>query len=277
MSPESESGAKRRDYHELILHAFFENYEVGNRVVYFTREELKAIEVALNLTVKNLGDVVYTFRYRRALPDEIQLLLAPHETWIIRGSGDAQYRFEAVEKSYAWIQPRSGMRTIKILDQTPGIIVSYAQGDEQALLAKIRYNRLLDIFSSKTTSSLQSHLRTKVAEVGQVEIDEIYVGVDRHGAQYVLPVQAKGQKDNHHNIVQIEQDVAVCRAHPKFSQAICLPIAASFLPDSIIALMSFSVDGDGVARILDEKHYHLVSPDEMTDEDRIEYQIAAAS
>ena len=51
--------------------------------------------------------------------------------------------------------------------------------DEQALLAKIRYNRLIDIFTGITCYSLQNHLRTTVPNIGQVEIDEIYIGIDK--------------------------------------------------------------------------------------------------
>ena len=87
----------------------------------------------------------------------------------------------------------------------------YALSDEQALLAKLRYNRLLDTFTGLTCYSLQNHLRTKVPNVGQVEVDEIYVGLDRKGAHYVLPIQAKGGNDQI-NIVQIEQDLAMCAA-----------------------------------------------------------------
>ena len=85
----------------------------------------------------------------------------------------------------------------------------YALNDEQALLAKLRYNRLIDIFTGVACYSLQSHLRTFVEEVGQTETDEIYVGVDKRGAQFVFPVQAKGARDRI-NVVQIEQDIAMC-------------------------------------------------------------------
>lgn len=47
--------------------------------------------------------------------------------------------------------------------------------DEQALLARVRYNRLLDIFLGLATYSLQNHLRTSVTDIGQIEVDEICV------------------------------------------------------------------------------------------------------
>ena len=68
---------------------------------------------------------------------------------------------------------------IKIPDSTPGVIAKYVLSDEQALLARVRYNRLVDIFTGITCYSLQNHLRTTVRSIGQVEIDEIYVGIDK--------------------------------------------------------------------------------------------------
>ena len=70
---------------------------------------------------------------------------------------------------------------------------------------------VIDIFTGITCYSLQSHLRTSVPDIGQVETDELYVGVDTSGCQYVIPVQAKGGSDAL-NIVQIEQDIALCES-----------------------------------------------------------------
>jgi hypothetical protein len=61
--------------------------------------------------------------------------------------------------------------------------------------------------------------------MGQVETDELYIGVDKKGAHYVFPIQAKGGTDRL-NVVQIEQDFAVCAA--KFPLLVCRPIAAQF-------------------------------------------------
>jgi hypothetical protein len=104
--------------------------------------------------------------------------------------------------------------------------------------------------------------------MGQVEIDELYVGLDKKGAHYIFPVQAKGGNDKL-NVVQIEQDFAVC-AH-KFSKLICRPIGAQFMDGGIIALLEFE-EADGGVRISAERHYKLVSPDEVTAEDLVKYR-----
>jgi hypothetical protein len=44
-----------------------------------------------------------------------------------------------------------------------------------------------------TCYSLQNHLCTTVPEMGQVETDELYVGLDRRGAQYIIPRTSEGR------------------------------------------------------------------------------------
>ncbi len=159
------------------------------------------------------------------------------------------------------------LMAIKIPDATPGIVERYALKDEQSLLAKLRYNRLLDIFTGATCYSLQNHLRTTVPGVGQVETDEIYVGIDKLGRQYIFPLQAKGGKDEI-GIVQIEQDILLC--NHKFPTLICRSIAAQFLGSNKIAIFEFTVQ-DGEIRKKVERHYHLVAQTEITEEELSAY------
>ena len=202
--------------------------------------------------------MIYSFRYRNALPDAI-LSKAPAGTqWIIRPAGRARYCFAAVTVSR--ILPTENLAETKLPDATPGVISMYALTDEQALLAKLRYNRLIDIFTGVTCYSLQNHLRTTVPGLGQIETDEIYIGLDRRGAHYVFPVQAKGGNDQL-SIVQIEQDFGMARA--KFASLVCRPIAAQFLSDDLIALFEFEESAAGV-KLLAEKHYRLVPPDQIS-------------
>jgi hypothetical protein len=107
--------------------------------------------------------------------------------------------------------------------------------------------------------------------MGGVETDELYVGVDRHGVHYVLPVEAKGARE-HLGIVQIEDGIALCAE--KFPSLVCRPIAAQFMPDDVIALFEFELTDDQVT-IRDEKHYRLVAPDELTPEELAQYRRSA--
>jgi len=178
----------------------------------------------------------------------------------------SKYSFALAKNSP--VLPNEHMTVTKVPDATPGLVAKYAFNDEQALLAKVRYNRLVDIFSGVTCYSLQNHLRTTVPEMGQVETDEIYVGVDKKGAHYAFPIQAKGGKDKL-SVVQIEQDFAVCAT--KFPLLVCRPIAAQFMEGGVIALFEFESGETGVT-ILSEKHYQLVAPKDVTDADLQTYR-----
>ena len=263
-----ETGRQANRYAMLLEHVFDKHFKPGSREVIFEREEFLDAAATLNIKIpKNLGDLIYSFRYRVPLPQSIVDRAPDGEYWIIRPAGSGRYKFEAT--NLPPIAPNPTLAETKIPDSTPGLIAKYALSDEQALLARLRYNRLLDIFLGITTYSLQNHLRTQVPEFGQLETDEVYVGLDKRGIHYVLPVQAKGGADQQ-SFVQIESDIAMC-AH-KFPDMICRPIAAQFMHDDVIALFAFE-NGDDRISILSEKHYRLVAPSEVSREDLAMYQI----
>ncbi len=259
--------ARKQMYASIIEKIFASKFKPGVRQVAFDREDIVAFGNELGIPIpKNLGDLIYSFRYRKAFPEIIQSTAGQGESWIIRPAGRGKYVLALVADKP--IVPRENMIPTKIPDSTPGVVAKYAFNDEQALLAKVRYNRLVDIFLSITCYSLQNHLRTTVPGMGQVETDEIYVGVDTRGAHYVVPVQAKSGTDKL-SIVQIEQDFGVCAQ--KFPALICRPVAAQFMKNDIIALFEFEQGDQGVG-VVAEKHYKLVPPSRVTDADLEAYR-----
>jgi hypothetical protein len=248
-------------YSQIIEKVFERHYKKDDEEVKFTRSEFESIAKELNINLpKNLGDIIYSFRYRTQLPESITKTATKGKHWIIRPAGRGLYAFAlAAEFNVA---PNPNYDKVKIPDATPGLVTKYSLNDEQALLAKLRYNRLIDIFTGVTCYSLQNHLRTSIAGIGQVETDEIYVGVDKRGVHHVFPVQAKGGRDKL-NIVQIEQDFALCAS--KFPELLAHPMGAQFMADGSIALFEFKMTDEGV-KIATEKHYKLVAPDEVTPE-----------
>ena len=117
-------------------------------------------------------------------------------------------------------------------------------------------------------------MRTTVKGLGQIEIDEVYVGVDRVGCQYVIPVQAKGGSDQL-STVQAKQDIGCCAE--KFPNLVCRAISAQFLDDSKIAMFELQLDDQGLVRTDEERHYRLVSADEITESDMARYRQRAAN
>jgi hypothetical protein len=254
--------AKSRDgdgYDRIILKIFFDHFEKEMTEFEFTRREIVAArdKVAPELDELNPGDVPYTYRYRRELPPRIVATRKGDLEWIIEGAGRSKYRFKLVRANR--IVPSAQLATIAIPNATPELIRAYALDDEQALLAIVRYNRLIDTFLGLTTYSLQNHLRTHVKGIGQIEIDELYIGLDKHGCHYVIPVQAKGGKDKI-GIVQITQDIRF--TEQKFPRMRCRPIAAQFMSGDIVALFELTLLGEEV-KILEEKHYKLIPRTEL--------------
>jgi hypothetical protein len=257
---------KNNRYTELIEAIFHEQYREGLEEFEFVREDIERFASSLGIELpKNLGDLIYSFRYRTPLPESIRRTCPAGKQWLIQPAGRSKYRFQLT--GIMEIAPNPNLAQTKLPDATPGIIRNYALGDEQALLAKLRYNRLVDIFTRVTCYSLQNHLRTAIAGIGQVETDEIYVGLDRNGSHFVFPVQAKGGRDRL-SVVQIQQDISMCSR--KFVGLICRPIAAQFLAQDVIALFELADTEDGV-RVVCEKHYKLVPPDQITDADLQNY------
>ena len=246
-------------YDQIIEHVFFSHFRRRMRQVSFSREEMEAAAAHLGLKrPKNLGDIPYSFRYRKDLPKSVRDKAPTGHEWVIRGAGTSLYRFDAVP--ILDLRANPSLVVTKIPDATPRIIARYAQSDEQALLAILRYNRLIDTFVGVTCYSLQNHLSTSIPGIGAVETDEVYIGLDRRGVHYVFPVEAKGAKERLGR-VQIEQDFELCSA--KFPGLVCRPIGAQFMEDDVIALFEYTLSGDDL-RVANERHYRLVGQDEPT-------------
>lgn len=259
--PDPSPSANR--YQALLEKIFLDRFRKGLTQIVFERAALEQAAAALAIKLpKNLGDIIYAQRYRIPMSGRILATQPKGMEWVIEGAGRAQYVFKLVPINR--IVPNPALAAIKIPDATPEIIAAHALSDEQSLLAKLRYNRLVDVFLGITAYSLQNHLRTSVKDVGQIEIDEVYTGVDRHGRQFVVPVQAKGGKDQL-SVVQTRQDLLCCEA--KFQGLIPRPISAQFMPDESISMFELTIS-EGQVKIIDEKHYRLVpateiSPDEL--------------
>lgn len=253
-STKTDTGA----YDLIIGKIFDDHYQAGDTQFEFIRKE---IVEAKNLLAPELdlnpGDVPYSYRYRRSFPAHILATQPTDKEWIIEGAGRSRYRFRLVTATR--IVPNPTLVVTDIPDATPELIRAYALDDEQALLAILRYNRLIDTFLGLTTYSLQNHLRTTVKKIGQIEIDELYIGLDKHGCHYVIPVQAKGGKDQI-GVVQTTQDIKF--VEQKFPGMRCKAISAQFMTGQIVALFELTLQGDSIA-VVDERHYRLVPAQDL--------------
>ncbi len=261
-------------YDKIIETVFFKNYSESLRVS-FDREELAQASNNLNIPrIKNLGDIVYSYRFRRDLPKKINETAPSGCEWIIVGTGIGHYEFRLSQ--IGKIEPALNRQKIKIPDATPEIVKMYAPAnDEQALLTKVRYNRMIDLFMGITSYSVQNHLRTTVEGIGQIEVDEIYLGVSKNGTHYIFPCQAKSPGDKF-GIVQVLQDISFCKA--RYSSVICRPVALQFIDDDSFAIMEVSIEEEkNILKlvVIDEKHYKLVDRNDLSNEEVETYKTMA--
>lgn len=257
-------------YSVLILEIFRKHYRKGKSEFEFSREEISIAAAKLGRQLpKNLGDVIYSMRYRAEMPKEIAAVASNGQEWRIEPAGKARYRFKLGRINR--IMPDPVMKAIKVPDATPQIVRQRAMDDEQALLAIIRYNRLVDIFLGISAYSLQNHLRTSVEGIGQIEIDELYVGVDKRGAQFVVPVQAKGGRDKI-SVIQTKQDLEFCAE--RYPDLVARAVSAQFMDEDRVAMFELDLGDDGEIEIVEQRHYKLVQADSISSDDLKKYRKA---
>ncbi|MEQ1901374.1 MAG: endonuclease [Devosia sp.] len=255
----AEKGASESNRYKAILEKiFFDRYSKGQDLLPFERADIEVAALDLGISLpKNLWDVIYSMRYRTPLPDRVLKTQPKGREWIIDGMGRALYAFKLVKISR--IRPNPNLVSIAIPDATPEVIRAYALDDEQALLAIVRYNRLIDTFLGLTTYSLQNHLRTTVTGIGQIEIDELYIGLDTNGCHYAIPVQAKGGNDQI-GIVQTSQDIRF--VEERFDGIRCRSVSVQFMDDGIVAMFELVLQGDEI-KVAEERHYRLVPASDL--------------
>ncbi len=85
--------AKANRYSQIIESIFLKSYKKGITEIPFTRDEIVTTASKLKIQLpKNLGDILYSFRYRAALPASIIKKAPEGFEWIIRPVGRALYK-----------------------------------------------------------------------------------------------------------------------------------------------------------------------------------------
>jgi len=252
--------SKNRD--EVLQRVFEKNYKSDAKEVLFSMDDVRrAIADVAKLRPgykeNNVADVRYQYTSgRRPLPASVNRL----GPWMIVGRGKAQYAFVKLAASPE-IQIQADLVTIYLPDATPEIVLEYAGSDEQGLLAKVHYNRLLDIFLQITCYHLQNHWRTSIKGKGQCEIDDLYVGLNIDGKQFVVPVEAKcaGESLSKTQIVQ-----TIDFARDRYPKLILRPVGVQEMKDESVVLLEFSpADHPDEIKIKEMRRYKLVPMSEV--------------
>jgi hypothetical protein len=245
--------ASEKDYDRIITNLFSSKYKEGSSEIDFTKDELVAVARKLKITLRNAPDVVYTYRSRSNLPQSI----LDKGNWIIKPKGKGRFSF-LKSKRKPFVDIQEGLLAIEIPNALPEIVEKHASEDEQALLSSIRYNRLVDIFTEITCFHLQSHIRTTIDGEGQIEVDDLYVGIDSEGTEYILPLEAKSP-DDRDKLGWVQVSNMVKFANQNFPKLKCRPIAAKPAGHDKIYLIEFdnNLNSEKVS-IVQVKSYKLI-------------------
>jgi hypothetical protein len=222
-------------YDEVILEVFLRHYKVGAERLLFEKDELAEICNKHGITVRNIPDIIYSYRVRKLLPSQI---LATGN-WAILPAGRGTYAFLLLRNPPRFEIPFGDYQPIDIYNAIPEVVEGLLRQDEQSLLTRLLYNRLIDIFTGLTCFHIQNHYRSFVADLGEVEIDAIYVGVDKTGTLTVLPIEAKSQAESEviGRIQIMQMSKLMHQDFPVLQRRI---FAAKALQDGTIAMVEFS-------------------------------------
>ncbi len=144
------------------------------------------------LDVKNIPDIIYTYRARADLPAEIRA----QGHFAIIGRGKGLYAFVAIPFPNRFLLPPN-MKVVKLKTQVPEWVRPFMQNDEQGMLTAIQVNNLVTRhLGLRAAFRLQSHLRAGVPKYGQVEVDELYLGKNARDQILAIGVEAKDRGTN---------------------------------------------------------------------------------
>ncbi len=88
------AAGKGRLYADIIERIFVQRWRKAAKQVEFHRSDIETVAAELGVALpKNLGDLIYSFRFRRSLPAAIVQSAPAGSEWIIELSGASTYRF----------------------------------------------------------------------------------------------------------------------------------------------------------------------------------------
>ena len=221
-------------YDEVLLEVFLRHYREGAAYLKFRKDELAEACRKHGITVRNIPDIIYTYRARRMLPARI--LVTGH--WAIEPAGRGAYAFRLLRNPPHFEISFGDYAPVDIYNAIPEVVEGLLRQDEQSLLTRVLYNRLVDIFTGLTCFHIQNHYRSFVAGMGEVELDALYVGVDKTGTLYVLPIEAKSQAESEMiGRIQVSQMAKLVRQD--FARLRRRILAVKALADGTIAMVEF--------------------------------------
>ena len=252
---------QRRQYERIWRIVFDEAKERGQNAdgeYTFTTRDQRRAQSAVNNS-GNTYDLKYNLKGRGMLPAELQGEAPEGKAWHVHAISKGKYAFRLLSIGEDRIEPSSKASPIEIPNALPLLVEMHARRDEQALLARIRYNNLVGMFLGLSVYSLQSHWKTAIKGSGiPTEIDELYVGLDAIGRQFAICVEAKSRGPR--EVISAAQILGNhTAAAQQFRTIPIISVAAKEMDDYTVAMLLLAVDtAAGTVALEVERHYRIV-------------------
>ena len=241
-------------YARIIREQFNRVYRENAEELPFSKADLEKTCQDLGEDVSNVPDIIYTFRVRRELPEEI----LARGNWVISPRGRGLYAFTKLANPPRFDIAYTDYAPVRIYSAIPEVVYGLLRRDEQSLLTKVLYNRIIDVFTGLTCFLIQNHYRSFVEGVGEVELDALYVGVDKAGRLSIIPVEAKS-KAEHEKMGRVQIAHMAHLARQDFPELDRIILGIKDLPDDTIAVVQFtdSTNPDEI-QIMSVKRFQIV-------------------
>lgn len=215
-----------------------DSYSYTKDDLVLTMEELKSKGLVNH--IRNIPDIKYTYDARKDFP----LSISKHGWWAIIGAGKSRYRFEKIPQNNLIRVPTDIKLITKkpetIKDVTHNMVQAVLGNDEQATMTRVRYNELISKFLKMEAYQVQGHERTTVS-VGQIEVDEVYVG-QINNKKYIIPISAKGGDKDCLSYTQAFNLALYATEKERFSGYIPIPLGVLRTNDGSIYVVRFSCE-----------------------------------
>lgn len=152
-----------------------------------------------------------------------------------------------------------------IIDVTPRAVLEHTIGAVDLLLARVRYNKLIDRLLKCVAHSLHTDLTYCSRTFGEITVGEVYHAVNKRGAEFVVAVQANTTSPSF-GPDQAELDLEVCEElFPDLAPRFVHVELEHFSWGDVVVMYSLRNNKRGI-QFDDEGHYRLVSSETVTSE-----------
>jgi len=254
-------GNNSRVYVPILVDIFQRKYQDGDEIVEFTLDEVRETAERLDIKIRNPSDLIYRMKSRTKLPSE----MLDKGFKIIKIVKKGVYQFQLGEST---IVDLTRENVFQIQDTTPVAVRRFLEEklseiDEQGLLTIIHYCDLLSHFTGLKIYRLKSHVRKSIVNIGQVEVDEVDIGIglDSLETPIIFPIEAKSASDPL-NWTQIANQVNFSKQ--LFLNYVIRPIGIKVDYDSLLHIIEFTPEMEAnKIKIKNSATYNLILSEEQ--------------